>query len=140
MWTDMGQTAVRGVCVLVFVVRLLCIFFCRTTAFVVRFSHRQPPTRASAAPVVVFAMAFFVPPDTSSAMDVMMIGFFVFYILSSLFGNRLKIPFLTRDGGLMTYSKFAKGVSLGPNVSTRTGMLVIYGCLLYTSPSPRDRG
>ena len=71
-------------------------------------------------------MSFFVGVDFSSPLDVMLFGVCVFYSLTSLFANRLNVKYLTRDGGFLTYSKFAKGVQFGPSVSSRFGMALLY--------------
>ena len=40
--------------------------------------------------------------------------------------NLFNIPFLTRGGGLLSYSKFAKNVEFGIHVPSRFGMLCLY--------------
>jgi len=64
--------------------------------------------------------------DLGSGLDQALVGFYVFFIFTGSLANKLNVPFLTRDGGLITYSKFASGVSFGPNVSTRNGMMFLY--------------
>ena len=65
-------------------------------------------------------------PDPSVPVDAAILFLLVFFIVAAAFGNLCKLPFLTRDGGLLTYSKFARGVTFGPDVPTKVGMLVLY--------------
>jgi very-long-chain enoyl-CoA reductase len=66
-------------------------------------------------------------PDPTEMLDAMMLCLLGFFTFAGLLANMCKIPFLMREGGLFTYSKFAAGVNFGPNVPSRVGMLLIYG-------------
>lgn len=68
----------------------------------------------------------FTPPDFSARVDQLVVFFLVFFIFTATLANRLNIPFLTRDGGLLTYSKFAQGVKVGPDLPSRVGMVMLY--------------
>jgi len=68
----------------------------------------------------------FARPDLSNQID---LGLFVVAIVFSVTAgsaNLFDIPFLNRSGGLLSYSKFAKGVKLGMNVPSRLGMFMLY--------------
>ena len=66
-------------------------------------------------------------PDFSVALD----QCFLFIIITFAFigggANKLNLPFLTRQGGLLTYSKFANGVNnRGPSIDSKLGMFLLY--------------
>lgn len=65
-------------------------------------------------------------PDFSARADQLAIFFLVFYTFIATLGNKLNIPFLTRDGALLTYSKFAQGVKVGPDLPSQFGMMMMY--------------
>ena len=65
-------------------------------------------------------------PDLNSTFDQVIIVFaFIFFLLGG-FANALNIPFFTRDGGLLSYSKFATNVSFGYSISSQLGMTILY--------------
>ena len=65
-------------------------------------------------------------PDPSVPADAAILILLVFFIFTAAFANLCKIPFLTRGGGLLTYSKFASGVTFGLNVPAKVGMFLLY--------------
>jgi very-long-chain enoyl-CoA reductase len=74
---------------------------------------------------------YFTSPDLNNPLDQSVVALTVFFTLFGGLGNVLNIPFFTRDGGLLTYSKFAKGVVLGPTVPSRVGMTLVYAPACY---------
>ena len=74
---------------------------------------------------------YFTSPDLNNPIDQSVVALTVFFTLFGGLGNVLNIPFFTRDGGLLTYSKFAKGVVLGPTVPSRVGMTLVYAPACY---------
>jgi very-long-chain enoyl-CoA reductase len=58
--------------------------------------------------------------------DQWVVSFGVSFAICGGLGNLLQIPLFARDGGLLSYSKFAQNVKAGPNVSSRLGMFLIY--------------
>ena len=60
-------------------------------------------------------------PDLSNKVDQAVVILAVSFTLFGGLGNVLNIPLFTRDGGLLTYSKFAKGVRFGPTVPSVLG-------------------
>jgi len=48
------------------------------------------------------------------------------FSIISLVANRVNVPFLHREGGLMTYSKFATNVEFGISISSKWGMALLY--------------
>jgi len=71
-------------------------------------------------------MSIFTSVDVSKVPDQLTLAFYAFFIFAATLANKLHVPFLTRDGGLLTYSKFANGVNFGPTVGSRPGMVVLY--------------
>lgn len=71
-------------------------------------------------------MNLFVGPDWNNQIDTLL--FFVAAIFSVTAGgaNLFRIPFLHREGGLLSYSKFAKGAKFGIDVPSRLGMFLLY--------------
>lgn len=67
---------------------------------------------------------FCLPKYTSESVDLVMIIALSLFIVIALTGNTLQIPFLTRTGGLLTYSKFAQGIKIGIMLPSRIGMTV----------------
>ena len=65
-------------------------------------------------------------PDLSDPLDVAVVGLLAFFIPVAALANHVNLPFLTRGGGLLSYSKFAKGVDFGISLPSRHGMLLLY--------------
>lgn len=63
-------------------------------------------------------------PDLSEPLDLAVVGLLAFFIPVAILANRVNLPFLTRGGGLLSYSKFAKGVTFGIALPSRLGMLI----------------
>jgi hypothetical protein len=74
----------------------------------------------------------FTPCDLSDPLDQAVIGLIVFFSLFAGLANVLNIPYFKRDGGLLSYSKFAAGVKLGITVPSKLGMTLVYfpACLV----------
>ena len=54
---------------------------------------------------------------------------------------KIKIPFYPVPMTMQTFVVLFLGISFGYKIAIATvGLYLIEGCLLYTSPSPRDRG
>ena len=68
----------------------------------------------------------FTMPDLSNPLDIAMVTFLVVFIPIAGLANRVDLPFLSRGGGLLSYSKFAKGVTFGISLPSRLGMLTLY--------------
>lgn len=68
----------------------------------------------------------FVFPNIEKKEDVLFLGIISFYVISCLLLEE-KIPFLSRSGFLMSYSKFAKNNgNVGPKVPSKIGMTLLY--------------
>lgn len=65
-------------------------------------------------------------PDMNQPLDVAVVAFFAIMTVVAGTANRWQIPFLTREGGLLTYAKFAEGVTFGFAVPSRVGMTLLY--------------
>ena len=50
-------------------------------------------------------------PDLTEPLDLAIVALLAFLIPVVPLANRVNLPFLTRDGGLLTYGKFAQGVT-----------------------------
>jgi len=50
----------------------------------------------------------------------------VTFCVVCLLANRVNLPFLHRQGGLLTYSKFAADVKFGVDISSQWGMALLY--------------
>ena len=81
-------------------------------------------------------------PELSEPLDLAVVGLLAFFIPVAILANRVNLPFLTRGGGLLSYSKFAKGVTFGIALPSRLGMLILYapaaaiaGFMLRDTPS-----
>ena len=72
-------------------------------------------------------------PELSEPLDLAVVGLLAFFIPVAILANRVNLPFLTRGGGLLSYSKFAKGVTFGIALPSRLGMLILYARLLRPS-------
>jgi 3-oxo-5-alpha-steroid 4-dehydrogenase 1 len=75
-----------------------------------------------------FFNSIYTLPDFTSNMDT---GFFALGASSCLLGifannDSLNLPFLSRSGGLLAYSKFAEDVKLGLSVPSKLGMTLLY--------------
>lgn len=62
----------------------------------------------------------------SEPLDLALVALLAFLIPVVPLANRVNLPFLTRDGGLLTYGKFAQGVTFGISLPSRLGMLLLY--------------
>jgi hypothetical protein len=66
-------------------------------------------------------------PDLDDPLDLVVATSLLCYGLMSLVSNRWPmIPMLTRSGGLLTYGKFASGVTFGVSVPSKLGMALLY--------------
>ena len=67
-----------------------------------------------------------VPVPLARQQVVFVFTHIVFFSVFAGLANVLNIPFFKRDGGLLSYSKFAAGVKLGITVPSRLGMTLVY--------------
>ena len=65
-------------------------------------------------------------PPAFTTFDNCIIAFGIVFTVLGGFGNALHLPFVTRSGGLLSYSKFAQNVQCGISVSSRVGMFFLY--------------
>ena len=65
-------------------------------------------------------------PDLTEPLDLAIVALLAFLIPVVPLANRVNLPFLTSDGGLLTYGKFAQGVTFGISLPSRLGMLLLY--------------
>lgn len=65
-------------------------------------------------------------PDLSQPLDIFMLVLGVGFALLAGSANLMQLPFLTRTGGLLTYSKFASGLQMKGMIPSRIGMMMLY--------------
>lgn len=76
---------------------------------------------------------YFTPPDFSSTLDCGLVALLSVFCVTSALANKINIPFFTRGGGLLTYSKFAAGFSSGPTLPSRLGMTLLYSPAMFVA-------
>ena len=80
-------------------------------------------------------------PDFNNTFDQIIVVIGILFFFCAGFANVFNIPFISRSGGLLSYSKFANNVRCGPSISSRVGMTLLYlpalclGLLLVTDPT-----
>merc|ERR1712195_109726 len=72
------------------------------------------------------AMALTLTYPGSEPLDVFILVLGVGFALLAGSANLMQLPFLTRTGGLLTYSKFASGLKMKGMIPSRVGMMMLY--------------
>ena len=71
-------------------------------------------------------MLSFALPDLRNPLDVFMAFSGVLFLMISFSANMYELPFLSRGGGLMAYSKFAANVDFGILLPSKIWMALMY--------------
>lgn len=71
-------------------------------------------------------MLSFALPDLLNPLDVLMAISGVLFLMMSFSANMYELPFLSRSGGLMAYSKFAANIDFGILLPSKIGMALMY--------------